>query len=136
MGSRAEGCFLCAARTDERIALAEQGVVICRPCVTRVSEAIVRASPTLVARLWRDAVPPPRDANEASVMQEIGDDAVVHFDLAVAYDQAGLVADAVREAARALGGKAPLAFTARVLSWLFARNRARPDAWPTIARMC
>jgi hypothetical protein len=160
MGSRREavawrrdGCFICTAWNDEVIALEDHGVIVCRPCVTRVSAAILRANPHLVALLWPKAVlaPEPRsleiaggaDANlkevfeqfKTGVQQQIGDNAQAHFDLAVAYDEMGLVADAVREAATALGAKAPLAFKTRVLSWLFARERARPDALAAITTM-
>ena len=72
---------------------------------------------------------------KAGVAKEIRfDDAVAHFDLALAYGGMGLMLDAIREAATALGERAPLALASRAVNWIFASERAHPDALETIAR--
>jgi hypothetical protein len=70
------------------------------------------------------------------IEKKIGDaDAVTHLNLAQAYGQMGLMADAIRQAAITLGEGTPLAVASRALNWIFSPDLARPDAMGTIARM-
>jgi hypothetical protein len=73
---------------------------------------------------------------KAAVEKQIGSDATqAHLDLAHAYGEMGLMADAIREAATALGEGARLTLASQALNWLFSPKRAHPDALPTIARI-
>jgi hypothetical protein len=72
---------------------------------------------------------------KAGVEKQIStDDASTHLDLAQAYGEMGLMADALRAAATALGERAPLTVASRALNCIFSPGRAEPDALPTIAR--
>jgi hypothetical protein len=149
---RSNGCFVCGDWKGEMFSLVDHATHVCRPCVTRVGRAILAMSPPIVARLWpvrpsvreeRCGAPPSPDANaeeicagfKAGVEKNISaDDALAHFDLAQAYDEMGLMGDAIREAATALGERAPPAVAGRALNWLFLPGRAEPDALRAIAR--
>ena len=133
------------------VTLVDPAAVLCRhPCVTRVGRAILAAGPSVLAQLWPEAlpvreaqghIPASTDLNaeevfasfKAGVAKQISaDDAQTHLDLAVAYGEMGLRADAIREAAIALGERAPVPIANRAMKWLFAPGRASPDALPTL----
>jgi hypothetical protein len=59
---------------------------------------------------------------------------LVHLDLARAYGEMGLMDDAIREAATALGERAPAAIASQAMNWMFSPPRAEPDALRIIAR--
>jgi hypothetical protein len=61
--------------------------------------------------------------------------AQAHADLAMAYAEMGLMADAFREAAIALRETAPRPVVRRVLGWLFDPAHARPDALAVLRAM-
>jgi hypothetical protein len=63
------------------------------------------------------------------------EDAQTHLDLAVAYGEMGLMADAVREAAIALGERAPIRIADQTLNWILSPERAHVDALPIIAKI-
>jgi len=152
LANRRNGCIICDGWRDDMIALADHGARICRPCVTRVGRAILSANPTVLGHLWpttssvgevsRGALPPEEvnaeevfAAFKAGVEKQISaDDAQTHLDLAVAYGEMGLIADAVREAATALGERASPTIATRAVNWLFAPGRAHPEALRTISR--
>ena len=148
--ARAAVASSCGGWKDEMITLVEQGPV-CRPCVTRVGGAILAMSPTAVARLWpvsaaaretRRGAPPAVELDVEEVLaafrtglaRHLSADALVHLDLAQAYGEMGLMGDAVREAATALGERAPATIASQALNWLFSPGRAEPDALRSIAR--
>jgi hypothetical protein len=150
--SPSSGCFICGDWKDEMINLLDHATVVCRPCATRVGRAILAMSPTAVARLWpvspsvretRRSAPSANvnveevyTAFKAGMEKHISvDDASTHLDLAQAYGEMGLMADALRTATTALGERAPLTIASRALNWIFSPGRAAPDALPTIARI-
>lgn len=143
-GSR--GCLVCDGWNDEMITVVEQGTKICRPCSIDVGRRILRTSPPVVARLWAERSSVPQTQPEVSpscvtnaeaafsalkatiAVAPSPEDAPARFDLAWAYAEMGLTFDAIREAAIALGAGAPLPLARRALNWIFARERAHPDA--------
>jgi hypothetical protein len=149
LAGRSPGCLVCDAWNDEMISLVEHRAKLCRPCAANVGRTILATSATAVARLW-PASPsatqprrhtPPTHVNVEEVFTAFKeglarhlstDDAQSHFDLAVAYGEMGLMADAIREAVIAFGEGAPLPIASRALNWLFAPGRAHPDALRTI----
>jgi hypothetical protein len=62
-------------------------------------------------------------------------DAQSHADLAMAYGEMGLMADAFREAAIALRETAPRPIVCRVLAWMFDPAHARPEAVAVLRAM-
>ncbi len=150
---RSPGCFVCEALNDEMITLADHGVVVCRPCVTRVGRAILAMRSPVAARLWpvstsvlepQRVALPPNEVNveelfatfKLGVEKHIGaEDALTHLDLGRAYGEMGLMADAIREVATALGERAPRTIASEALNWILSPERAHPDALRTIASM-
>jgi hypothetical protein len=133
------------------ITLVDQGSAVCRPCVTKVGRAILAMSPTAVARLWpvRTTVRETQRGAPQSAVEDVEEilaafktglekhirveDASVHLDLAQAYGEMGLMGDAIREAATALGERAPATIASQAMNWIFSRQRAEPDALRIIA---
>ncbi len=118
------GCIVCEAWNDEMVTVVDHSARICPACVIRVGRAILSTNPAVVAQLW-PASPPIREGSreglpraevdvdelleafKVGVAKQISaDDAQHHFDLAVVYDEMGLTADAIREAATTLRARA------------------------------
>ena len=132
------GCSVCNETRSGTLSLAG-GETICRPCASRVGSFLQTAPESFLQELWSGAPPLDEDHNDVAgeeapfAQLTPASDIQPHCDLAIAYAETGLDADAIREGAVALGENVPRHVAQRFFAWLFDPPRARPGALRAVA---
>lgn len=141
------GCAVCDVNRRDMLVV-PSGELLCRGCASRVGSFIRQADAAWLGVFWppKDALPLPSGGGPLSVDAEkvcaelkervaatlSPDDARAHYDLACAYAEMGLSADAVHEATFSLGDTVAFDRAQKVLDWMFDERHTRPDTFTRI----